>query len=170
MKKQRRSLDVYLSVTNWMLESSFYQQLPMIPLIPRSDVSQFEKDIEPLIESLDVRAAALASEEDSGAAFRYFLLFSQDSIPRAGILPRLTPVELFYNRYYWFFLFSQLRQIKRGIDPGLDQQALMLLEGAPGDVDWNVVQEIHDLVEKEAAAYRDQVNNSNISTQRRDLG
>jgi hypothetical protein len=49
---------------------------------------------------------------------------------------------LFYNRYYWFKRFVKQRESEHGFDAGLEQQAFKLLEAAPADIDWSMVEAI----------------------------
>jgi len=121
----------------------------MIHLVPEHEIAQFEYLILPLIEELDPNVAAIANDDFSGGAFRYYLFFSESSILQRTPLSRLNIPELFYNKYYWFLLFTKLHQIRHGYDGGLEQQAFKLLETAPSNVNWNLLEEIHKRVEHE---------------------
>lgn len=96
--------------------------------------------------AIRVATASAAAEvggllEGAGeAAFRYYLLFSDPACIRAAGLDDIPVTSLFYNRYYWFKRFVNQRATVHGYDAGLEQQAFKLLEAAPEDVDWSVLE------------------------------
>jgi hypothetical protein len=59
----------------------------------------------------------------------------------------LDPTALFYNRYYWFKRFVKQRASSRGFDAGLEQQAFKLLEAAPADVGWSIIEAVDALAQ-----------------------
>ena len=65
---------------------------------------------------------------------------------RANMLPGKYSGEktVFYTRPYWFNRLVHLSEQRGVIDAGLQQQAFRLLESAPADVDWQVVEAILD--------------------------
>jgi hypothetical protein len=74
-----------------------------------------------------------------GIALRYHLLFADASRAHtAGF--NLDAAALFYNQYYWFKRFVNQHAALAGYDAGLEQQASKLLEAAPEDVDWSVIE------------------------------
>jgi hypothetical protein len=48
----------------------------------------------------------------------------------------------FYNAYYWALLFAKRYQARYGFDAGIEQLTFRVLECAPADVDWAVVERI----------------------------
>jgi hypothetical protein len=53
-----------------------------------------------------------------------------------------SPINIFYNRYYWFLVFAKLYHAAHGFDAGIEQQGFQLLETAPPGVDWNCLEAI----------------------------
>lgn len=54
----------------------------------------------------------------------------------------------FYNAYYWILVFAKRYQARYGFDAGIEQEAFKMLERAPADVDWQVVERINQTVEQ----------------------
>lgn len=63
--------------------------------------------------------------------------------------PDLLPVRdldeptLFYNQYFWFVRFIRRWQAAHGSNGSLEQEASKLLENAPADVDWEIVDRLY---------------------------
>jgi hypothetical protein len=64
------------------------------------------------------------------------------------VSPPISREEAFYNHYFWMSRFATLKQRRDGYDAGLEQQVFQVLERADFDVDWGLVEQIHN----EAAA------------------
>jgi hypothetical protein len=113
------------------------------PLVPEAALREHSA----AIRAATATAAAgytAALDEPGGAALRHHLLFADAS--RAHVAGfSLDAVALFYNQYYWFKRFVCERDAARGHDAGLEQQAFQLLESAPDDVDWSVIEAIDAL-------------------------
>src|SRR5690606_15154075 len=83
-----------------------------------------------------------------GSALKYFLvllywpLFHEEKVA-------FTDNQIFYNKYYWFLKYLRLREIQRGPDAGLEQQAFKMIEQPEIDVDWMIIEEIHERIQKE---------------------
>ncbi len=120
-------------------------------LIPEDELKQKDSLIRQLIERSDRRYSGAADDNLYGPALRYSLLFSDPFALNKLDFSHLSGVDVFYNEYYWFLLFTKLHQAKHGYDAGLEQQAFKLLEKAPPDVDWKMVEEINNRIEKEVA-------------------
>lgn len=60
------------------------------------------------------------------------------------------PSELvaFYNAYYWVLVFARRYQARYGFDAGIEQEAFKVLECAPVDVDWQVVERINQTAQQ----------------------
>jgi hypothetical protein len=123
----------------------------MNQLISRHEIAQNDDVIRRLIEDRGQGFAAIANNQFYGEAFKHYLLFTESSALRDTSLSRLSATEVFYNKYYWFLLFTRRHQARHGYDAGLEQQAFKLLENAPNDVDWNLLKEIYKRVESETA-------------------
>lgn len=87
-----------------------------------------------------VDLASFAS--DARTALARHLAFRDADRRGAAGLPAMSDVTAFYNAYYWFLVFARLHQASSGPDAGLEQQALQLLEAAPDDIDWLIVEQI----------------------------
>jgi hypothetical protein len=120
-------------------------------LVPERELKGKDRLIWKLVEQRSQNFSVAADDPLYGAAFRYYLLFAEQSALGEMGLDGLSDAEIFHNEYYWFLLFSRLHQIKHGYDAGLEQQAFNLLESAPRDIDLTIVERINDRVEKEVA-------------------
>ncbi len=91
---------------------------------------------------------SLLASPVSGQALRAYLILSQ----RAAHFLELgwSREAVFWSRYFWFRRFATLRAREVGIDAGVEQQSLALLEHPypECDPDWSKLQ----LVENEANA------------------
>lgn len=80
-----------------------------------------------------------------GKAFSWYLLFYHWPDMFRSQLHRISDLEIFYNSYYWFQVFSRLYMRVHGNDAGLEQQAFKLLEHAGEiheNVDWTLVEQM----------------------------
>jgi hypothetical protein len=103
-----------------------------------------------MLEALRARGINLIEEylfdEDLSAALQnhvYLTYFPELVEQPAGELDR------FYSRYYWFLLFAEKCKGRFGPDAGLDQQVFQLLKQSDQlglDVDWDVVERLHEEV------------------------
>lgn len=59
-----------------------------------------------------------------------------------------TALNLFYNKYYFFLLYSYTIQKNNGFDAGIEQQEFKILEQGEylKDIDWGVVEGISDRI------------------------
>lgn len=55
-----------------------------------------------------------------------------------------TPLNLFYNKYYFFLSYSFAIQKNNGFDAGLEQQEFKILEQGEqfADIDWSIIEDI----------------------------
>jgi hypothetical protein len=63
---------------------------------------------------------------------------------------RLNARALFYNRYFWFQRYRVLHQQRAGDDAGLAQQAFQLLEQAPAETNWDVMEKLEQIARQVA--------------------
>ena len=110
------------------------------PLI--SETALYERAAAIRAATADAATDHSAAVDGPGAtAFRYHLLFADAGRAHtAGF--GLDAAALFYNQYYWFRRFVHLSAAARGYDAGLEQQAFKILEAAPEDVDWSVIESL----------------------------
>ena len=78
-------------------------------------------------------------DEACGPALRVFLALSDGQIGKD-----LAPDDLLYNRYYWLNRYTSAYEAKFGYDAGNEQQISMLLERIDFEVDWNVLEDLHN--------------------------
>ena len=66
-----------------------------------------------------------------------------------------TTEEIFWSRYFWFWLFKEIRVAIDGPDAGLEQQAYQLLEDPfpECEPDWSQVESVEALAHQEAALW-----------------
>jgi hypothetical protein len=72
---------------------------------------------------------------------RYAALLDEDLRSYFGVAD-LSEVIAFYNAYYWSLVFLKRYDARYGFDAGIEQQAFKLLECAPVDVDWGIVEDL----------------------------
>lgn len=60
----------------------------------------------------------------------------------------LSAVDAFYNAYYWALLFAKRYQVRYGFDAGIEQEVFKVLERAPADVDWQVVERVNQTAQQ----------------------
>src|SRR5262245_2487516 len=75
-----------------------------------------------------------------GRAFLRFLLFQE--WPELVADLHLTERALFYNRYLWARRVAKAYTGVHGSDAGIEQGVFKILEQAPADADWNVLESI----------------------------
>jgi len=98
-------------------------------------------------------AATVTAADVQGAAaefFRYYVLFSEGLATSVG-LDGIDTSRAFYNSYYWFERFVRAQSEAHGYDAGLEQQAHQLLEDSPIELDPDVMTEIAERLEQDAA-------------------
>jgi hypothetical protein len=107
-------------------------------LVPVSVLREHAEAIRRLTTAVSEGSAAGELED----ALRYYTLFGDpEAVQHAG-LGTLSAEELFYNQYFWFKRFARQHAAIRGYDAGIEQQAFQLLEQAPPDVNWAIVEQI----------------------------
>ena len=111
-----------------------------LPLIPMTTLELHGEAIR--AETEVARAHLIPSSGSAEQALRYFLVSSEPgALARCG-LGTLNEKDVFYNRYYWFRRFAKLHQAHYGYDAGIEDQVSQLLEQAPSDVDWSIVERL----------------------------
>jgi len=96
------------------------------------------------------RLVAVDSQSDKCVrALAYFRFVDQYQVGAFEDVLKLTEVTRFYNRYYWFSVFADLRQRTEGPDAGIDQRKFQMLESAPAEVDWKVIEALDELTGQE---------------------
>jgi len=95
---------------------------------------------------------SLLDDPLAGTALKFYMLLTEMS--DLLMEERLTPEQVFWSRYYWFLLFTRLRQASAGHDAGLEQQAIRILaHPPPGCIpDWSVLEGGESAVEQDVAA------------------
>lgn len=108
-----------------------------------------DPDIAAMISSIKDHIAINYNDPEYGLAFRRYLLFSRWPYLLEKVGLRATNEEILYNSYYWMLKFSKLYIKKHGFDAGMEQQAFKILESTSFEIDWNVVEQLTNLVETE---------------------
>lgn len=82
-------------------------------------------------------------DEDVRQAYaRRVALLDSDLRSELGVRD-LSESTVFYNAYYWALVFAKRCQSSYGFDAGIEQEAFKVLEQAPADVDWLVVERVN---------------------------
>lgn len=124
-------------------------------LISENELREKDSLIKRLIDQSNQRFVADATDDFNGMALRYAMLFSNPNLLLELGFAQINNTDRFYNEYYWFSLFSKLHQIKHGYDAGIEQQVFKILERAPSDVDWKLVDSLNKRVDEETYRRRD---------------
>ena len=64
-------------------------------------------------------------------------------------LGNLSEPVAFYNAYYWARVFENRYKTFFGFDAGVEQQIFRVLEHAPADVDWQMVEQVDQIANRE---------------------
>jgi hypothetical protein len=99
---------------------------PTSVLIPAEVLSAHEQSIDLVVRSHQSEYDGL-DDPRYGQALRYYAAFTHNP---SAIDPELSPLSIFYNRYYWFQKFKSLYTQYHGYSAGLEQQAFKILEYA----------------------------------------
>ena len=78
-------------------------------------------------------------DPDCGPPLRVYLALTNEVIGQD-----LSSQDRLYNRYYWFNRYVAAYDTKFGYDAGNEQQAFMIIEYPDCEVDWNVLEELHN--------------------------
>jgi hypothetical protein len=113
-------------------------------LVPEKALRAQRASIRTLVAPLAPQVAFDIDNPRSGEALQNYQLFSDPDLVRRACLTGLDDVSTFYNRYYWMLRFKALQPY----DAGLDQQAQQLLEYAPSEVDFSIVEAIEKLADE----------------------
>lgn len=78
-------------------------------------------------------------DPDCGPALRVYLALEEGLVGQ-----ELSELDRLYNRYYWMCRFANLYTDKFGLDEGIEQQVFGILSDTECEVDWTVIEELHD--------------------------
>jgi hypothetical protein len=118
-------------------------------LISERFLVNLDHGIEALLPSIRNETSIDCNDPEYGVAFRRFLLFAHWPYLLENLGLHATTEGLLYNKYYWMLRFSKLYERKHGFDAGIEQQAFKILESASFELDWNVVEHVTSLVDRE---------------------
>ncbi len=116
-------------------------------LVPEASLSGRYAAI--VVATENARQRLIETNDEAEVALRYFLVFSEQGAATSAGLGTFSEAQLFYNKYYWFSRFAKLHQAAHGYDAGIEDQASRMLERAPIEVDWAIVDEILRQLENE---------------------
>ncbi|HEX7888959.1 MAG TPA: hypothetical protein VF522_06315 [Ramlibacter sp.] len=87
-------------------------------------------------------------EVDSRLAYaRYVALLDPELRDELGV-DIVSESIAFYNAYFWILVFAKRFQAHHGPDAGIEQECLKVLERAPDDVDWQLVESVAQAAEQ----------------------
>jgi len=132
-----------------------------IKLIPETSLENLDESWRSRIPRLYDSWATELDAPVHGKALGWHLLFTHglEHILEHGaedqqfqkLIRKMTAVEKFYNRYFWFRRFAALREQQHGADAGNDQQAMQILERAEatiGGIDWDCIEELDTMAQQ----------------------
>ncbi|GEM_PF-4032378 len=112
-------------------------------LIPERELAFDDLKIEEVFKAKGDRWLR-PKEPDSRRALGLHFLFGDDNIRRRAGFGWMSSTVAYYNSYYWLLVFATMHEERYGVDVGLEQQCIQMLELMPSDVDWAVVGEIRE--------------------------
>jgi len=78
---------------------------------------------------------------------RQVALLNRELRRELGVGELSEPVA-FYNAYYWALVFAKRFQARHGFDAGIEQEVFKVLERAPSDVDWQIVERVNQAAQQ----------------------
>lgn len=78
---------------------------------------------------------------------RHVALLDSELRRELGAVDLSEPVA-FYNAYYWGLIFARRYQARYGFDAGIEQEAFKVLERAPSEIDWRVVESVNQAAQQ----------------------
>ena len=90
-------------------------------------------------------------DDDVRQAYARYVALLDDSLRRELGVGVLSEHVAFYNAYYWVLLCAIRLQARYGFDAGIEQEVFKLLERAPANVDWQLVEQINQTAQITAA-------------------
>jgi len=121
----------------------------MDPIVPEPLLQAQDVEIRALLHSAELLPVEAEREGALGRAFMYYLVFSDARMVQQLGFVDAAPVDVFYNRYYWFLRYIRVSRKRKGYDAGLEQQMFQLLENAECAFDWEIIHLINGRVEQE---------------------
>ena len=86
-------------------------------------------------------------EEDLRQAYARHIALLDIELRQALGAEELSELSAFYNSYYWILVFIKIYQARHGFDAGMEQEAFKILERAPADIDWQLVERVNQSVQ-----------------------
>jgi len=124
----------------------------MYKKLNKQQLKNFLPIIEEKISSLPVKYNIEELNNSLSEIFKYYLLFTHWTEIVNNEISDMQMSDIFYNRYYWFMMYSRKYQSQNGLDEGIEQQAFKLLEEADHmdfDINWEIIENIEKLIDSE---------------------
>ncbi len=87
-------------------------------------------------------------DEDVRQAYARHVALLDGELRRQLKVEDLSEPVAFYNAYYWALMFAKRYQARHGFDAGVEQETFKVLERAPDDVDWQVVERVNEAAQR----------------------
>lgn len=87
-------------------------------------------------------------DEDVRQAYARHVVLLDSELRSELTVGDLSELVAFYNAYYWVLVFAKRYQARYGFDAGVEQETFKVLERAPADVDWQVVESVHEAAQQ----------------------
>jgi hypothetical protein len=87
-------------------------------------------------------------DEDVRQAYARYVALLDGDLRRGLGVGNLSELVAFYNAYYWALVFAKRYQARYGFDAGIEQEAFQVLEHAPSNVDWQIVESVNQAAQK----------------------
>lgn len=82
-------------------------------------------------------------DDDVRQAYARYIALLDDRLRLELGVGVLSEQVVFYNAYYWVLLYAMRFQARHGFDAGVEQEVFKVLERAPANIDWQLVEQIN---------------------------
>lgn len=87
-------------------------------------------------------------DEDIRQAYARYVALLDSELRRELGVGEMTEDVAFYNAYYWSLVFAKRYQARQGFDAGIEQEAFKILERAPADIDWQIMERVNQTAQQ----------------------
>lgn len=132
------------AIADFSHSSSSRGTMNMDILIPESQLAVSDtllEHLEKIVPSVHWREL----NEDVRLAYARYVALLNGNLRSEIYVGDLLDLDVFYNAYYWILVFAKRYQEQYGFDAGIEQETFKILERAPENVDWQIVESINEV-------------------------